>query len=132
MPDAFSHIALPSLFHRWVRRPIMLPLFLIGTVLPDYLRQGTALFLSSHHHPAVGIYHTLIGAFLTSLFLTSFFLRSQRKWVFLSFFIGQLVHFAVDYPFDNVVRFSALLCLSPVYLLFLFYQILWKILSIDG
>ncbi|MBN2013356.1 hypothetical protein JW960_28755 [candidate division KSB1 bacterium] len=111
MPDAFTHIAIPSLFHRYIRRPIIVPLFLIGTVLPDYLRQAMALIFPMQYSPFILIFHTFIGACLTTLIITAVFHVTIRKLVFLSIFLGQCCHFAVD-------MLQGFLCGGKLYLLF--------------
>lgn len=113
MPDAFTHIAIPSIFHKLFRKPLILPVFLIGTVVPDYFRQFVSLLLISlpKYTLSIIIFHTILGAMLTSLLLCSFFRKDIRKLVFLNFFLGQLTHFLFD-------MCQSFLCGGKLYLLF--------------
>lgn len=111
MPDTFTHIALPSLFYRCFGHRLMIPIVLIGAVLPDYLRELTAIILPVKYYSFVHIFHTFIGAACIALIGASLFRFSQRKMVFLSLFTGQCVHFAVDLIQDY-------LCPGRFYLLF--------------
>lgn len=111
MPDTFTHIALPSIFHRFFGRRLMVPLVLIGTVTPDYIREFFALLLPADYYSAIYIFHTLTGAVLVSFLASAFFVVSQRRDVFLSILTGQLLH----YIFDLIQDY---LCPGKFYLFF--------------
>jgi len=96
MPDTFTHIALPSLFSRFIKSPLLLPVFLIGTVLPDYLREFLQLVLPVDYYSASFPFHTLVGVFFSSLLLTAFFVKEIRRSVFHSLLLGQVVHLLFD------------------------------------
>jgi hypothetical protein len=96
MPDTFTHIAIPSLFSGILKKYVIVPLFLIGTVCPDYLREFFGLLLPIDYYTMVYPFHSVIGAFFVSLFLTSFFVNQIRKLVFLSLFSGQITHLLFD------------------------------------
>jgi hypothetical protein len=96
MPDTFTHIAIPSLFSGVLKKYFIVPIFLIGTVLPDYLREFIGLILPIDFYTMVYPFHSLVGAFLVSLFSASFFIPKIRATVFLSFFSGQLLHLLFD------------------------------------
>jgi len=111
MPDTFTHIVLPSLFHRWLGLRFLVPLFLVGTVLPDYMRELLGFLLPLEYYGSIHVFHTISGAFLLSLFISAFFITEQRKQVCLSLFAGMLVH----YLFDILQGY---LCPGRFYLLF--------------
>jgi hypothetical protein len=96
MPDTFTHIALPALFSRYLRSPIIAPLFLIGTVLPDYFREFFSLVLPPKLYPVVYPFHSLLGIASSSLLITAFFKVDDRKSVFFSIVSGQLIHIIFD------------------------------------
>ena len=96
MPDTFTHIALPFVTQKLFKRPLIFPLVLIGTVLPDYFREFFAYSLPIEYYPAVLIFHSIIGVIFTSLLLTSLFNASIRKSVFISLTFGQLIHLFFD------------------------------------
>jgi hypothetical protein len=96
MPDTFTHIAVPALFHRYFGRRLLAPLVLIGTVLPDYLREVVALVLPVQFYAGIYIFHTLAGAVLVALLISGLFEIRQRTMVFLSIFVGELLHFGFD------------------------------------
>lgn len=96
MPDTFTHIALPALLNRYCRRPVLFPLLLIGTVLPDYFREFSALLLPVYLYGLVYVFHTIAGAALTSFILSLLFIRVQREAAALSLFLGQLIHLGFD------------------------------------
>lgn len=111
MPDTFTHIALPVVFSRLIKEPLHIPMLLIGTVLPDYFREFFKLILPAKYSFAVIPFHSFIGIILTSLLLASLFSQSQRKHVFLSLLLGQIVHLSFD-----VCQFY--LCANQFHLLF--------------
>jgi hypothetical protein len=96
MPDTFTHIAIPSLFSGILKKIFFVPIFLVGTVLPDYLREFFGLLLPIDYYTMVYPFHSVIGAFFSSLLLTSFFISQIRRQVFFSFFCGQLIHLLFD------------------------------------
>jgi hypothetical protein len=96
MPDTFTHIALPALFSRLYRYPILAPLVLIGTVLPDYLREIFKFLLPAVFKSAVYPFHSILGIICVSLFITSFFTVSLRGRVFISLLTGQSLHLIFD------------------------------------
>ncbi len=96
MPDTFTHIALPTLFRRWIRHPLSVPMVLIGTVLPDYLREAVGILLPSPYYSSVVVFHSLAGAALSGLFISAFFIQRQRLRIWTSLFTGQLIHFLFD------------------------------------
>lgn len=96
MPDTFTHIALPSLFSRFIKAPLLLPVFLIGTVLPDYLREFLQILLPLPYYSASFPFHSLLGVFFSSLLFTAFFVKDIRRPVFLSLVLGQSVHLLFD------------------------------------
>ena len=96
MPDTFTHIALPSLFHKKLGTKILVPVFLIGTILPDYFREFFGLVLPIHYYSAIYVFHTIPGALLLSLAVAALFVKNQRRQVFVSVFLGSLLHFGFD------------------------------------
>jgi len=102
---------LPALFHRWLGRRLLVPVVLIGAVLPDYLREFTALLLPTVYYGSIYIFHTIIGALLVSLCGAALVRKDQRGTVFLSLLMGQLLHFLLD-----IVQ--GYLCPGRFYLLF--------------
>lgn len=109
MPDTFTHILIPALFRKYFKIPLMAPLVLIGTVIPDYLRELLIIFLPISWFSAVMVFHSLPGIILTSLFIGSFFHVEIRKDVFLSLLSGQLLHLL----FDSLLLYQ---CGGPLYL----------------
>ena len=96
MPDTFTHIALPTLFSRLYRQPLIPPIILIGAVLPDYLREFFKLVLPVAFYPAVYAFHSLIGIICVSMLLSSLFESSLRTRIFISLFVGQSFHLFLD------------------------------------
>ena len=96
MPDTFTHIAIPSLFSGYLKKYFIVPIFLIGTVLPDYFREFFGLILPFDFYTMTYPFHSLTGALSVSLLLASFFRVEIRKAVFLSFFMGQVLHLLFD------------------------------------
>lgn len=115
MPDTFTHIIIPGILKRYIKAPLIVPLVLIGTVTPDYLREICILFLPLDWYSAVMVFHSFPGAIFSSLFFSSFFHVGLRKSVFVSLLIGHLIHFL----FDSILFYQ---CGGPLYL-FLPY---WK------
>jgi hypothetical protein len=115
MPDTFTHIVIPGLFRRYFKAPLMVPLVLIGTVTPDYLREFCILFMPASWYSSVMVFHSLAGVMLSSLFLSSFFYKDKRKMVFYSLLVGQLLHLT----FDSVLFYQ---CGGPLYL----FLPIWK------
>jgi hypothetical protein len=96
MPDTFTHIAIPTLFSRFYRNPALAPVVLIGTVLPDYLREIFGFILPADLYSAVYSFHSLLGIICVSLCISSFFVKSFRSGVFISLIIGQSLHLIFD------------------------------------
>ena len=96
MPDTFTHIAIPTLFSRWYKNPLSPPIVLIGTVLPDYLREMVKVFLPIVLHSAAYPLTSIIGIICVSLIFCAFFEKSLRKKVFLSLLLGQSIHIIFD------------------------------------
>ena len=96
MPDTFTHIALPAIFSRFFKRPIIAPMVLIGTILPDFLRELTKLVVPSSLFPAAYVFHSLIGIICMSLLLSSLFMPVLRVRVFVNLMIGQSIHLGFD------------------------------------
>lgn len=96
MPDTFTHIALPFVFSRFLRFLFILPVFLFGTVFPDYIREFIALILPVSLYGSIYVFNSLFGAFFSSIFISTLFSPTLRSKVFLSFFGGQIVHFIFD------------------------------------
>lgn len=96
MPDTFTHIALPALFRRYARGPVLFPVLLLGTVLPDYLREFFALLLPVNLYGLVYVFHTIAGAAIIAFLTSVLFVRAQRGAVFISILLGQLLHFGFD------------------------------------
>ncbi len=109
MPDTFTHIIIPGIFRRYFRAPLIMPLVLIGTVTPDYLREFFILMLPVSWFSAILVFHSLPGLILSSLFFTSFFNVQIRETVFFSFLLGQMLHLL----FDSILFYQ---CGGPLYL----------------
>ena len=118
MPDTFTHIIIPGIFRRYFKAPLVIPIVLIGTVTPDYLREFCILFLPVSWYSAVMVFHSLPGIILSSLFFSSLFHVAVRKVGFFSLLLGQLLHLI----FDSILFYQ---CGGPLYL-FLPY---WKSFS---
>jgi hypothetical protein len=118
MPDTFTHIIIPGLFRRYFGATLIPPLVLIGTVIPDYLREFFIIILPVSWFSATLVFHSLPGIILSSLFFTSFFNEQIRKTVFISLLLGQTLHLL----FDSILFYQ---CGGPLYL-FLPY---WKSFS---
>ena len=96
MPDAFTHIAIPTIFHKRIKKHFILPVFLIGTVVPDYARHIFSLFIPPVFDTARTEFHTILGAIFMSVLLSTIFNKKIRKRVFISLLAGHLIHFVFD------------------------------------
>jgi len=96
MPDTFTHIIIPALFNKFYKKPLFVPMVLIGTVLPDYLRELVKFILPNSAYSAVYPFHSFIGILCVSLFISSLFIRPLRGRIFISLAFGQSLHLILD------------------------------------
>ncbi|MBD3224268.1 MAG: hypothetical protein GF313_06025 [Caldithrix sp.] len=115
MPDTFTHIALPTIARRWIKRPLSMPLVLIGTVLPDYFREIFGLLMPDLYGAATMIFHTPIGVVFSSMLVAAFFDQRQRSTVWVSVIGGQLIHLLFDF-------IQGYLCGGSLYWLFPYFK----------
>ena len=96
MPDTFSHIALFYLLRKRIKRKIIFVAFLVGTVLPDYLREFTLIMLPVEYSGYAIPFHSILGIFIMSFILSMLFIRNQQKEIFIGLFLGNLSHLFLD------------------------------------
>jgi hypothetical protein len=115
MPDTFTHIIIPGIFRRYLKAPLVMPLVLLGTVLPDYLREFFILILPVSWASATMVFHSLPGIILGSLFFSSAFHVAVRKDCFFSLLLGQFLHLI----FDSILYYQ---CGGPLYLFLPYWE----------
>ncbi|MBN2426509.1 MAG: DUF4184 family protein [Calditrichaceae bacterium] len=96
MPDTFSHIALFYILRKRIKRKIAFIAFLIGTVLPDYLREFALIILPVEFSGYAIPFHSIIGLFIMSFILSMLFIKSQQKEIFIGLFLGNMSHLFLD------------------------------------
>ncbi|MHA1144552.1 MAG: metal-dependent hydrolase [Candidatus Helarchaeota archaeon] len=112
MPDWVAHICI-SFIIIWVLGKTRLNshrgyfnLFMLGSVMPDLERPLSYLFSfvfenvpflhGIFYSTFCSLFHTLVGVFIISLVLTSFFPDDNAKLVYFSFAIGGVLHLLLD------------------------------------
>jgi hypothetical protein len=96
MPDTFTHIALPFIFRKYLKSPLIPSIFLIGTVLPDYFRELLKCVLPFIYQTALYPLHSFIGVLLMSVLTSAFFHSEIRGKICLNLFLGQVLHLLFD------------------------------------
>jgi len=105
IPDWISHLCFTYILSRVIRLDIKTrPIFLIGALLPDFERFMTLLsrYIGSQSAEQFFIrmlsqpFHSLLGIFLLSIFISTFFTKEKMRPTFLLLFVGGLTHILLD------------------------------------
>ncbi|MEW5766337.1 MAG: metal-dependent hydrolase [bacterium] len=96
MPDLVTHSGVAYLIYRLLVKRGYLIIFLVGTILPDVITRIPFFLLESKFYWLFHPLHTPGGITLVCLWLSYFFEEDERKTIFISLWLGSILHLGMD------------------------------------
>jgi len=96
MPDLVTHVSAGIIISRLLRKKLIMPLFLLGSILPDVSFKILELFFPSFHFGFMA-FHSLPSQTAISLVLSQYFEKGEKRSAFLNLFAGATTHLLFDF-----------------------------------